>query len=335
MQPEDFSRLSPGRLLVVLPNWLGDVIQVTPALRALRRHFPEARMTLLGRPAAEGLVRGAAWCDDFRVEIPGGQDAAVVLPMSFRAAWRVWRAGVPNRAGFDGEFRRWLLTFAVPRLRWDRRRRPYSRIVYLRRLLRGLGIELGDESLELPLDPGCEERVEGLMREKGLDPARPLVAVNPGAAFGPSKCWPAEHFARAADLAAEEFGAQVYILAGPGEEPEGERIRSAMRSRAVVFGPDEADLRMIKSLVKRSMLMISNDSGPRHIAACYDVPCVVLVGPFHPVLSHNGHARTAMLWEGVECSPCHLRSCPIDHRCMRRITPERVLEEASRLVAGR
>jgi heptosyltransferase-2 len=309
---------------------------VTPGLKALRAAFPKTEITLAGRPNARELVEGAAWCDRFATEIERGRyDAAVLIPHSFRVAWEAWRAGVPVRAGFKGEFRGWLLTHRVRPPRGDRRKQPWSKLTYLRLLLEGLGIRVEDMSLELPLDAASEGRAEAFLREVGLDPARPLVALNPGSAFGPSKRWPEEYFAQTGDALARRLGGSVYILAGPDEEEEARRIASKMTAGPVVLGADLADLRMIKSIVKRTAVMVSNDSGPRHIAACYDIPCVVLVGPFHPALSYNGHLRTAMMWEGVECSPCHLRVCPIDHRCMTRLTPERVVEEATRLVNAR
>ena len=151
------------------------------------------------------------------------------------------------------------------------------------------------------------------------------------AAWGPAKRWPLENFARTGDLLAERWGAQILILSGPGEEEFARGVASAIKTRAVVLGPQLNGFPMVKSIVKRVAVMVSNDSGPRHIAACFDVPTVVFVGPFHPIISDNGHLRTAMLWEGVECSPCHRRTCPIDFRCMIRLTPERAVEAAERM----
>ena len=191
---------------------------------------------------------------------------------------------------------------------------------------------LRDLQLELPLDPDSEATVEELLVKGGLDPKKPLVCLNPGAGFGSSKRWPEDNFARTGDALAEKLGGQVFILAGPGEEAEGQRIREKMNSTVEVFGPQDGNLAMMKSLIRRSTVMISNDSGPRHIAACFDVPVVVMVGPFHPNISDNYHSRTTMMYEGVDCSPCHLRKCPIDHRCMTRITPEKAIQASMKLV---
>ncbi len=331
-----FSRTSPGRLAVRLPNWVGDVIMVTPSLRTLRQTFPEAKMVLWGKPVMEDLVRGAGWCDEYVSSAPKDPvDAIVVLPRYFRSAWEAWRAGIPIRAGFSGDYRGALLTHRVPAIRGHRSTYPYSLMTYQRRLFEGLGMPLRDLRLELPLDPGCEERVTDLLVKGGLNPEAPLVCLNPGAGFGPSKCWPEDSFAKAGDGLAEKLGGQVFLLAGPGEEEEGRRIREKMGATAAVFGPGDGNLAMMKSLVNRSTVLVSNDSGPRHIAACYDVPAVVMVGPFHPNISDNYHSRTTMMYEGVDCSPCHLRKCPIDHRCMTRLTPEKAVQEAMRLVEGK
>jgi heptosyltransferase-2 len=336
VNPANFSRLKPKRLGVRLPNWIGDVIQVTPALRALRRAFPEAEMTMIGQGKVRDLIEAADWCQAFETDIPKkGLDAIVILPHSFRTAWNAWRAGVPARAGFKGELRSWLLTHPVPAIIGNRRTRPFSRITYIRRLLEGLGVPFEDFSLELPLDAAAESGVEGLLRDAGLDPSRPLVALNPGSAWGPTKRWPEEYFARAGDTLAEKLGGQVYILAGPGEMEEARRIAEKMSGTAAILDHEKATFPMTKSLIKRSAVVISNDSGPRHIAACYDVPAIVMVGPFHPVISHNGHPRTIMMYEGVDCSPCHLRECPTDLRCMTRITPEKVVAAAEGLLEAK
>ncbi len=328
-----FVKSNPRRLGVRLPNWMGDVIMVTPTLRALRHAFPEAKMVLWGKPGMKDLVEGASWCDDYISEPPGESlDAILLLRRYFRSAWEAWRAGIPLRAGFSGDFRGGLLTHAVPSIAGHRSRHPYSWMTYQRRLMEGLGIPILDLQMELPLDSGCESRVEALLSEKGLDPEKPLVCLNPGAGFGPSKRWPEEYFARAGDSLADKLGGEVFILAGPGEEAEGESIQQSMSSRAVLFGPEEGNLVMMKSLIRRASVMLSNDSGPRHIGACFDIPTVVMVGPFHPNISENYHKRTSMMYEGVDCSPCHLRNCPVDHRCMTRITPEKVVKEALRLV---
>jgi len=322
---------------VRLPNWVGDVIMATPALRALRAAFPAAEMTLVGPGSARGLLSGASWCQRYETSVAsaGSVDAAVLLPHSFTTAWEAWRAGIPARAGFRGELRGGLLTHGVTAIRGNRRTEPYSKITYLRRLLEGLGIPLDDLRLELPLDADAERRVDDVLREVEIDPSRPFVVLNPGGAWGPTKLWPEEHFARAGDLASERLGAQVLLISGPGEEDAARRIASSTRVRASVLGPAAGTFPVVKSVVRRALAMISNDSGPRHIAACFDVPCVVLVGPFHPVISDNAHLRTAMLWEGVECSPCHLKTCPIDHRCMTRLTPENVVAVAERLIRSK
>lgn len=332
--PETFASLAPRRLAVRLPNWVGDVIMTTPALRALRRHFASAEMILVGRPSMRLLVQGADWCQGFGAEYPPGADAAVIVPHSFRSAWGAWRANIAARAGFKGELRGWLLTHGVAPIRGSRRRKPFSKLTYLRTLLTGLGIPFGDPRLELPLDSAAESRVEDVLRQIGIEPTRPFLVLNPGAAWGPSKRWPLDYFARAGGTLAKRLDAQVVVIAGPGEEEDARAVVSKIESRAALLGPGLGDFAILKSAIRRARLIVSNDSGPRHIAACFDVPCVTLVGPFHPTISDNEHARTAMLWEGVECSPCHLRVCPIDHPCMNKLTPERVVEAAEAVIRG-
>lgn len=337
---------TPARILVRAPSWVGDVVMATPALRALRRAHPRAELTLEGKPFLAGLVRGLPSLDVFLPDAGRsplararelrrrGFDWAVLLPDSTRAALGPFLARVPVRAGYAREpLRRALLTTALPPPREHGRRVPISMIERYLRITRALGCPDAGTGLELGVDPGARERVEKRLAEAGLAPGARRLVVTPGASFGASKLWPPESFAAAADAIARRHGLRVVLAPGPGEEAIARRIAEAMSERALVLADPPTSLAELVALVAGAALQLGNDTGPRHIAVACGVPAVVVMGPTDP--RHTAHLleRQRVLREDVPCSPCHLKRCPIDHRCMTRLSPERVVAAAAELLA--
>jgi len=331
---------------VRLPNWVGDVVMATPALRALRSAHPEAEITLEGRPFLAGLVCGLASVDVFLAD-PGrgalararelrqrGFDWAVLLPDSTRAALGPFLARIPVRAGYAREpLRRALLTHALPPPSEGGRRVPISMIERYLRITRALGCPDAGSALELAVDAGARERALKRLAEAGLAPGERTLVVTPGAAFGSSKLWPPESFAAAADAIARRHGLHAVLAPGPGEEAIARRIAETMQERAIVLADPPTSLAELVALVAGAALQLGNDTGPRHVAVACGVPAVVVMGPTDP--RHTAHLleRQRVLREDVPCSPCHLKVCPIDHRCMTRVRPERVAAAAAELLA--
>ncbi|MBI4556689.1 MAG: lipopolysaccharide heptosyltransferase II [Candidatus Hydrogenedentes bacterium] len=328
-------------ILVLLPNWIGDVVMCTPALRALRRQFPEAVITVAGRAAACELVRGlpgiereavlpkrnplTGWLDCAGRLRPMRFDLAVVFPHSFRAALVARLSGAPHRLGYARDRRTFLLTDAMPAYKVDGRIQPiYMAQEYLG-LVRSIGCEDDGQGLELCADEAIVSDIAS-----GLEGSRPLVGIAPGAAFGPSKLWPLERYAAVADRLSLEAGARCVLLTGPGEE----RIRDAVL--AAVKGPlpltDDRPLSIarLKALISRLDLLVCNDSGPRHIAVAFNVPTVCLMGPTSPAYSTGPYERGALLRVDVYCGPCQKPVCATDHRCMHRISVDWVVKSAIR-----
>ncbi len=303
-----------------LPNWVGDVVMATPALRALRRAHPGARIAVEGRPLLEGLLRGLPY--DFLPLEPRTRararrlraerfDLALLLPDSVRAALGPFLARIPRRVGYarDG-LRRLLLTEAL-----SRSKTPLSMIERYLRLTRQLGCPDAGTELEL----GVERK-----------PPEPLLVVTPGASFGSSKLWPPEHFARACDAIAGRRGLRVVLAPAPSELPIARDVVARMKEKAEVV---DVPLAGLVELIARATLVLTNDTGPRHVAVALGVPAVVLMGPTDP--RHTAHhlERQRVLREEVPCAPCHLETCPIDHRCMTRLAPERAVVAAEELLA--
>lgn len=331
---------APAKILVRAPNWVGDVVMATPALRALRSAHPGAEITLEARAHLEPLVRGLV--DVFLPDAGGalerarelrrrGLDWAVLLPDSVRAASAPFLARIPVRAGYARDpLRRALLTLALPPPRENRRRTPISMIERYLRVTRALGCADAGLELELPVDAGARARLAARLDAAETDA---LLVVTPGASFGSSKLWPAEHFAAACDGAARELGLRAVLAPGPGEEDIARAVAGLMKEAATCLVDPPIALDELAALVERATLVLTNDTGPRHMAVALGRPVVVVMGPTDP--RHTAHLleRQRVLREPVECSPCHYKRCPIDHRCLTRLAPERALAAARELLA--
>jgi heptosyltransferase II len=321
----------PERILVRAPNWIGDVVLSLPAVRDLRRNFPRARVEVLARPWVADLYRAVPEVDGVRVAqgvradaagLRGAFDVGVILPNSFGSALPLWMAGVAERWGYATDGRRPLLTRA-PRV--PERVRGRSQVYYYRAMLAGAGLRVSaapDVSLRCPPDWAESAAADRLL---GPDTGGAWVGVNPGAFYGTAKRWLPERFAAVADTLAER-GARLALVGGASERPIGEAIAAQMRAPARVLC-GETTVPDLVGVLSRLRLLVTNDSGPMHLAAALGVPVVAVFGPTDWRETHPVGEAHRVVREPVHCSPCGLRECPIDHRCMRRVTVDRVLAE--------
>jgi heptosyltransferase-2 len=323
-------------VLVRAPNWVGDVALSLGALRDVRRNFPEARLEVLARPWVAGLYAAVPEVDATResagtradaLALRGaGHEVAILFPNSFAAAWTAWRAGIRERWGYATDGRGPLLTrrAAVPAAVRGR-----SQVYYYRAMLGALGLRVSaapDVSLACP--PAWRE--EGAALLGGGD----WIGLNPGAFFGGAKRWLPERFAAVGRMVARRLGARVAIVGGADERPAGEAV-------AALVGPGsrvlcgETSLPALVGVLAGLRLLVTNDSGPMHLASALGTPLVALFGPTDwRETAPAGKAAARLVREPVHCSPCLLRVCPIDHRCMRRIDAGRVAGEALGLVGA-
>jgi len=339
---------APDRILVRAPTWVGDAVMATPALRALRAAHPGAKITVEGRPVLAELLGGLSSYDHF-LDDPGSgarglvararrlrrgrYDWAVLLPDSPRAALGPYLAGIPRRVGYARDVaRRLMLTETLRHEREAGRRVPVPMTERYLRITRWLGCPDRGDALELSVAPGARERCAARLAALGVAEGEEVVAVTPGASFGASKLWPAGHFARACDALAKRLGLRTVIAPGPGEIAIARRIATQMQERGVAWVDPGPRLDEVVALVERARLVLTNDTGPRHVAVALDRPAVVLMGPTDPRITDQHTERQRVLREDVACSPCQLEVCPIDHRCMTRLAPERAVAAAEELL---
>lgn len=339
---------APRRILVRCPNPVGDAVMATPALRALRLAHPGAEIVLMGAPQHEGLLRGVPHFDAFLPvigrrawdiwrrsrEIAGrGFDWAVILPDSPRTALEAWLARIPRRAGYARDLlRRPMITDRLPTPLENGRRVAISMIDRYQRITRALGVPDAGDACDLFVHEQPRERVAKQLAEKGVGDA-PTLLVTPGASYGPAKLWPAASFAAACDEIARRHGLLPVILPAPSpaEEAIAEDVASRTRERSVLLAP--GSLEDLKAVVERSALLLTNDTGPRHVAVALSRLVITLMGPTDP--RHTAHLleRQRVLFEDVACRPCHRSHCPIDHRCLSRLSPDRAVQASAELLA--
>ncbi len=334
---------APRHILVRAPNWTGDLIMATPGLRALRAGHPGAHIALHLRAELLPLVAGAPWCDEaipvrsYRAGLGAllaearalrvrGFDLGVCLPDSFSSALLLRAAGVSRVIGYRRGWRSALLHQAVAPPQAAGRRMLIAREQHVLGLcIAAGGVQRGTQ-LELFVTP--DEATEGAaaLVKGGVARSEAYAVLAPGASFGPSKLWPAEYFARVGDEIARA-GARVVVIGTPEERALAERLVGAMREPAANLA-GVLGLGALKAVLQGARVLVCNDAGARHIGVAFGVPSVVMMGPTALEKTSWNLERVSVFTADVECRPCYQRECPIDHRCMTRIPPERVAAEA-------
>ncbi len=326
---------APSRIVVRAPNWVGDVVLSLPALRDLRRSFPAARLEVLARPWVAELYRAVGEADAVieskgvaadAAALRGRFDLGVLLPNSFASALTLFWAGVPERWGYATDARGRLLTRSC---RVPGAVRGQSQVYYYRAMLEGLGLAIeGPPDASLACPPEWATSGEALLGDAG-----PWIGVNAGAFYGTAKRWAPERFAAAAALVARRTGARVAIVGAQSERALGERVAAQVGASARVLC-GETTLGTLVGVLKRLRLLLTNDSGPMHLAAALGTPLVAVFGSTDWTETAPFSDRARVVREETACAPCLLRECPIDHRCMARVSVDRVAAAALELVAA-
>ncbi len=341
------------RILVRGPNWLGDAVMCEPALRGLRSLFPDAQISLLVKPGVADLFAGhPALTRVLTYDAKGrhaglsgkwalagqlrrqGFDLAVLFQNAFEAAFLTFLAGVPRRYGYATDGRSWLLSnpIAAP----DRHTSVHQ-VRYYWDLLKPLGLTGDPLAPGLAVFPEEEQAMARRLTQGGLGSSDLVVGINPGSTYGGAKRWLPERFAEVTERLCrtirESRGEQVsvVIFGAKGEERLGQEIAAHLSSRSLVLS-GATTIRELMVAVKRCSVLLTNDTGPMHIASSFQVPVVAIFGPTDWRTTSPFGSAHAIVRQPVDCAPCLLRECPIDHRCMTGVTVEQVHEEAVRLL---
>ena len=343
------------RILVRGPNWLGDAVMCEPALRGLRSLFPDAQIALLVKPAVADLFAGhPALTRVLTYDTEGrhaglsgkwalagqlrrqGFDLAILFQNAFEAAFLTFLAGVPRRYGYATDGRSLLLSDPVA---VQDRRALVHQVRYYWDLLKPLGLTGDPPAPELIVFPEEEQAMAGRFAQDGLTASDVVVGINPGSTYGGANRWLPERFAEATERLcrtireSREQQVSVVIFGAKGEERLGQEIAARLSSRSLVLS-GATTIRELMAAVKRCAILLTNDTGPMHIASAFQVPVVAIFGPTDwRTTSPFGNAH-AIVRQPVDCAPCLLRECPIDHRCMTRVSVEQVYEASLSGLSG-
>jgi heptosyltransferase-2 len=331
-------------------NWVGDSVMTVPALRALRRVVPQAKITLVLRPGVRGLFADADFVDELLVYDRRNMfsaftqarewkkrnfDLALLFQNAFEAALIPFLAGVPLRLGYATESRQALLSHPLALPDWRSSRHEVFYYLYLVTALEQLlyqtsNICESDPDASLKLSESRIQEATQLLRANGLNTDGRIVAICPGSINSRAKRWPADSFAKLADKLLEE-GRQIAFVGSKAEEDVTREVTRRMSGRSVVL-TGKTTIDQLTSILAVVDLVVTNDTGPAHIAAALGRPTLVIFGPTNPLTTRPFSGQAEILRHPPDCAPCMLRDCPIDHRCMTAITVEEVHERSQAIL---
>ena len=339
------------------------------SLAPLFSAVPDVDLVVPLEEEAGGKSRRWVWRAQARVVASGRFDVVILFPNSFHAAWVAKRAGVPERWGYRADLRGWLLTKAIPRKR-RRSREVRHQAEYYQDLVRALGIDPVPVEPRITVSPQVRARATELLEQHGCGSEAVIIGIAPGAAYGHAKRWPSDRFADLIAMLRQERGATCVLVGSAGDRDAGYAIESSLgsnagagsTSRARPTGPPanrvnvanmvsmpsvpnvpsmpnmvnligQTDLLELVGVLASCRAVVSNDSGAMHVAAALGLPVTAVFGPTderatRPLGNHQ------VLTNPVWCRPCMLRECPIDHRCMKRVSTRRVFEALSAQLHG-
>ena len=333
---------NPKKILIRMPNWLGDLVMATPVLADVRKQWPDAEITAMAQANVAPLIAKDPHIDTlFSYQRPSGwvphqehweiirqlrlgkYDLGILLTNSFSSAWWFFFGGVRKRIGYKGNMRNLLLSQSVP---FPARRKEQHLVLTYKMLLEPLGIPLSDTAPQLYIS---EEEKQGgllLLKELGIKlGVNRILGINPGAAHGSAKCWLPERFQQVTERMLTDPNLFVLYFGDKAGASLVHKICEQLPPDRVINLAGKTSLRELITLISLCDLLLTNDSGPMHVASALNVPLVALFGSTSDVATgpYNGGI---VIHKHVECSPCYKRVCPIDFRCMKRIEVDEVCD---------
>ena len=337
------------RILIWLPSPLGDAVLCTPALRAIRKHLVDAEITFYGNKTAMHVLSDSGFNDSSIIAEAANPfkiasklekynfTQAVLFKNSFASALACFAAGIKTRIGYVREGRGIFLTDRLyPAKLPQGGYKPLSMIDYYLALAAWLGCDASDRHIVLSVEKSNIDNVT-----KKFTPMiagdKPLIIIVPGGAFGPSKCWPSDRFAQVADRLIEKYDAGIIVSVSPHEQEKkiAKQICSISKHKLINLSRIPIDLAELKALFSMADLVISNDTGPRHIAIAFGRKIVTLFGPNDPAWTETDYQNEIKIIGDADCAPCAKPICNQSrHKCMEAITVDMVCQAADRLLAN-
>ena len=341
---------SDARILIRAANWVGDAIMTTPVIRAVRKNYPHAHITVLAKPWVVPVYAHNPHVDEVMVYENTGRhrmgvgtwrlardirarrfDLAILMQNAFEAALLAFLAGIPERVGYNTDGRTLLLK---PWVTLDKALKKEHLIEYYKGILHGVGLDSDGNAMDLYISEDDRAHAAGFLADNGLTgggDGTPVLGINPGATGGTAKRWFPERYAELCRMLSRRYGTKVLIFGGPADRELGDRI-SDMAPGCCVNGAGATSLGQAFALIGACDLFITNDSGLMHAAAAQDVPQVAVMGSTDYIATAPYSEAAVMVREPVDCSPCLKSECPTDHACMAGISAERVFETGVKIL---
>ncbi len=342
---------NPQKILLRSTNWIGDAIMTTPAIRTIRHNFPKAEISVLVHPWVADVFKASPHIDRIinynkktshkglsgmlrlSKELKKEKfDLTILLQNAFEAALITYMAGIPLRAGYSRDCRGLLLSHAVS---LKKSRKNIHQVHYYQGLLTDLGLTAGSDELFLAINPEDKSRAVKLIDE---DHPGSLIGLNPGAAYGPAKRWPAEKYAELAEKLIKKINCQILVFGTEADRQTAGIIKQC--SGRVVDLTGKTSLSEAMALIDLCNAFVTNDSGLMHIAAALKTPLAaifgstnpVTTGPFSDAYDRGRTANSVIIRKPLSCSPCMKTHCQSDFACMENIKAEEVMAEVLKII---
>lgn len=336
------------RLLIRSTNWIGDAVMTTPAVRAIRKNFPDAEISILTKPWVVPVFESSLYIDNILIYDDSGKhkglsgklrlarelkehrfDVVILMQNAIEAALIAFFAGIPCRIGYNTDVRGFLLTHSVP---CTPQIKKIHQTGYYLGILQGVGLKTDGLNLDLIVAEKHHEKAVEILSQYGISREDRLVGINPSATFGPAKQWFPERYAALSDKIHEVFGARVLLFGGPGDRELGRNISKRMKYLPIDLS-GKTDLGEAISLIKECDLFITNDSGLMHVAAALDVPLIAIFGSTNPITTGPRSQKSKIVRIPIECSPCLKPECHKGHlKCMSEIDVDMVFDVVKELL---
>lgn len=326
------------KVVVRAPNWIGDSVLALPAIECLSQSLPEAQLWVAAKDWVKDIFQSLDFIkgtiplssgDDFKGLKNSAAtirsydfDAGLLLTNSFASALLFSLAKIPERWGYSRDGRNLLLTKKVST---KKVKNSCHQADYYMKLISELGFQTSSPKLFFPLTEEEKKAAREQLLSFGADLTHPLVILNPGASYGPAKRWPAERVSELGRRLQDRYQATV-LITGSGEEKDLAESIAARMTQEPINLCGQTSLRSLAGLISQSILFVTNDSGPMHLANALKVPVVAVFGPTDPAVTGPYQEPAVVIKKDVPCWPCSYRECPFDHRCMSSISSEEVYE---------
>ncbi len=334
------------KILIRMPNWLGDAVMATPILEDIRHAYPDAHITILCHEAIGSLLQQNPFADDFILfskdikkdpkqlrELfarlrASSFDIGLLLTNSFSSAWWFFRSGIKKRIGYRTHYRRLLLTQSLP---LPHNEETQHQVLTYKTLLSALNIPLSSSAPKLFVTQKEIAQAHTFLHTYGISSQHTIIGINPSAAYGEAKCWPIDRFQQLCTYLLKHPDLHILCFGDASSKQLISTLTSGMQNRVHNLAA-ATSLRELLALISQCRCLVTNDSGPMHIAAALQVPLVALFGSTNEIKTGPYGYKGSVIHKHVACSPCYLRKCPIDFRCMTQITVGEVAAQVEKIL---